>query len=693
MCYLAQKNQTSLFMMTRLLKTSLLLSLAALAAITSYGQNRAAVYLDTVAALDARRPLANETVYIRGYSAVGDWGNEPLPYRYDASSTNAVNRFCRSPITGVGRYIHDWNYSVKAFGATGDGVTDDTAAIDAATDYVLSGDYGELYFPFGTYVHSGWYIAPKTNTLLRIRGQNANPASAIPPRGSTIILKPGSTNTLLTVQFTNDPTKRLRIDVAGIYFHGNRLVCTNALDVVMLSGKAGPATNYITCGQWTDCSFNWGARHGILATNHLFQLELQSCNLQSNGDTALFLDRGGDHKFTKVLLEKAGKMGFYSYKSENNTWQDSDIGFCGAGVKLEDSRITRFVNTDISFHGGPCIELNGKSTANNMTHARFIGCRIGSANSSAVGVPLTYSNGTYSAVVFTGDSNLHFGHVFDGCMVLCSETLDTTLPKYIFEDQRTGPIFTNAPGFGVSVVNCAIATGTNYSVNGAWSPRFNEYAQIFAHANHGTTLTMTNQLSGLELRGRFNSYGIANFGNSTNTIPAVNVDGGVGGTTIQTWNRSGSSKIGVTLSGGIVGLNNVSNATQIVSFGDDATFANMYLGGSSGSPRTSVIYSGLPSGADRAAKPLRLISIGTGGGALSEAGAEVWAPLVTNATPTAAQTSTRLLFIKGNVTGKRTSMELWDNEGGFLRQVTTTNLTIYHTNGTVLHSGKFLIFE
>lgn len=44
--------------------------------------------------------------------------------------------------------------SVKDFGAVGDGVTNDAAAIQAAIDYVFSANGGEVYVPFGTYICS-----------------------------------------------------------------------------------------------------------------------------------------------------------------------------------------------------------------------------------------------------------------------------------------------------------------------------------------------------------------------------------------------------------------------------------------------------------------------------------------------------------------------------------------------------------
>jgi hypothetical protein len=57
--------------------------------------------------------------------------------------------------------------SVKDFGAVGDGVTDDTAAIQAAID-ACSNNAGTLVFPFGTYVTST--LVPKSNVTIDLQG-------------------------------------------------------------------------------------------------------------------------------------------------------------------------------------------------------------------------------------------------------------------------------------------------------------------------------------------------------------------------------------------------------------------------------------------------------------------------------------------------------------------------------------------
>lgn len=69
-----------------------------------------------------------------------------LSAQYTASETGAVPRV-------VGGKLGDL-LSVKDFGAVGDGVTDDTAAFQAAFDVLEAGGYHDLYIPAGRYILS-----------------------------------------------------------------------------------------------------------------------------------------------------------------------------------------------------------------------------------------------------------------------------------------------------------------------------------------------------------------------------------------------------------------------------------------------------------------------------------------------------------------------------------------------------------
>jgi len=142
----------------------LLLVLAALAAISNaYGQNRGVAYVDTLAVLDAMRPQPGMTVYVRGATNAGDWGGRVLPFVYFPSSTNATDRFCRTPSTGVGRYIYDWQDDVRDFGALP--FTTNGAAIQAACDYATA-NRKTVYFPGDA--NGGIYYTDRTINMTNL---------------------------------------------------------------------------------------------------------------------------------------------------------------------------------------------------------------------------------------------------------------------------------------------------------------------------------------------------------------------------------------------------------------------------------------------------------------------------------------------------------------------------------------------
>lgn len=607
-----------------------------------------------------------------------------LSYRAEVGSvaSNNVISFNSTKRAGYKWVVEDWNGDIRIFGVKADGVTDDTSAVDAALSYAINSENETetIVLPTGTLVHSGISIMPTKNKLLRIRGSSANSATAVEPFGSRVLLKAGSTNALFSIQLSS--SYRLRLDVRGVYFDGNRDNCPDGLDVLRIAGNG---SSYLSGGTWEDCAFNRGNRHGILLTNLVYQFKATRVNCQSNRHTGLWTDRGGDHHFTGFLVEKSGDNGVYHYITENTTWQDSDIAFNGGNAMyLDDCRKMKVINCDISVAAKSSIVLNG-GTNNNMMHSGFVNCRIGSPNSSLAGVPTNYVSGTYSTVFLSGGSGTHWGHVFENCMMLAFEANDTTKPKYVFEDARTNITWTTFPGGGMTLVGCSVSSATNYSTSGRFSTGFEDNVNLIALNDHGGSFGITNSLARLIVKGSLLGQGISTFGSATNGIPAVNIVGGVAASSVFTIDRPGNSKIGFAISGDTFRIMDETNGTQMVSFADDASTSTIFLGGQ-GAPRTGRIYNGNPTGTDSAALPLRMFTWGTGAGSLANANFEVYSP-TGGVSGSAVQGTFRSFAIIGEKSGKRTSMLLWDNEAGTLRNVTTTNLTV---GG---YSGKFLVFE
>lgn len=90
----------------------------------------------------------SDTTFSPGTTIVSSWLNDVNSAVYKANSGITGYSGNRTALQKFSDQV-----SVKDFGAVGDGVTDDTAAIQAA--YSALGSGGKLYFPRGTYNHTG----------------------------------------------------------------------------------------------------------------------------------------------------------------------------------------------------------------------------------------------------------------------------------------------------------------------------------------------------------------------------------------------------------------------------------------------------------------------------------------------------------------------------------------------------------
>ncbi|MGQ7936179.1 glycosyl hydrolase family 28-related protein [Paraburkholderia sp. D1E] len=112
----------------------------------------------SVAALEndnALRPKEGTIAVVLGYRYPGDGGGGQ--FFFSPSDSRKANGGTVLPVRGVegGRWnrIYAGSRYVTYFGATGDGKTDDTAAVQSAVDDTPDG--GQLVFPLGKYVVSG----------------------------------------------------------------------------------------------------------------------------------------------------------------------------------------------------------------------------------------------------------------------------------------------------------------------------------------------------------------------------------------------------------------------------------------------------------------------------------------------------------------------------------------------------------
>lgn len=118
-----------------------------------------------------------------------------------------------------GTFYGDEYHSVLDFGAKGDGVSDDTVALNAAL-YAASG--GTLYFPAGVYIITDQLVV-HTNTKLVGAGRNRSIIRLAPTFSTTLDAVRNNVRTG-TVNAYYDKT----ISFTGIGFDGNNIVNRNA---------------------------------------------------------------------------------------------------------------------------------------------------------------------------------------------------------------------------------------------------------------------------------------------------------------------------------------------------------------------------------------------------------------------------------------------------------------------------------
>lgn len=236
------------------------------------GANRV---VSTIAALKALPKTGSPTILVTGYYAAGDGGGGI--YYYDATdTTSADNGGTIIVATDGGRWklVDASRVTVKQFGAKGDGVTDDTAAIQACTDA-----NSVIYYPTpssfykvtsiqsggtsgtGNKIHVGTYTGLNPGGLGMVRGSGAASAfkTGIYPSGNSSLNRQISFFGM-SVSNTNYPAIELLTAINFEVDRCNLSTTTNTTETlkIRMSYRGRVENCSITCsgGGWAVTAFD-----------------------------------------------------------------------------------------------------------------------------------------------------------------------------------------------------------------------------------------------------------------------------------------------------------------------------------------------------------------------------------------------------------------------------------------------------
>lgn len=190
--------------------------------------------------------------------------------------------------------------NVRNYGATGNGSTDDRAAIQKALDAALPGD--SVYFPAGTYRISG-SINVHTSSV-RVYGD-----------GDTSIITGDTTAGDMMVLYNSGSMNGVRVDL--LHFIGSRVFDKN------VNQGSGLALNGVTGTVVTSCTFE-GCGSALSESNTSGGSTLNGCQIRDWGRVGLFLN-GGDNVQNTTFAQhdpngsdQVTSHGIYIHSGANN---------------------------------------------------------------------------------------------------------------------------------------------------------------------------------------------------------------------------------------------------------------------------------------------------------------------------------------------------------------------------------------
>ena len=358
----------------------------------------------------------------------------------------------------------DLYINVVTFGAVGDGVTDDSAAIQEAIDSVPTGG-ATVFFPAGDYAIGTTLTVPKDGTTLLGEGAGNRMGATQTGIGSRIQAITGITGSLILVQRTEDDRPVHGVNIRELNIEGNSV--GTAVDGIIYRSNQGriDAVNIWNCT-------GSGLRVQGYASPawDTYDTIISRCIIARNDEAGAFLDDGSadTHWFHNIFYDNNDNMVIHGSSS-----QVTGCHFYSG---------TRY---NIYFAGGG-------------SRSKFSNCKIEGAGQHLVFIDST--DGGYSDIQFTGNG---FSSI--------SQSSATNTYDYI---NIAGP---SGNGIGRTTI-----VGNNFNIKGGFSVKA-RYAINLVGSSSQSTMILANGFGPATQWGT----GVINQGGSTSSPAFIKANAGI----------------------------------------------------------------------------------------------------------------------------------------------------------------------
>ena len=274
--------------------------------------------------IDLAKWLVNEGLEIEVAKTLVMWLEDgTLENIISVNLFNSLNE----KINGLSSQLEQIAINVKNFGAKGDGLNDDTEAINNAINFAYSNDFKKVYFPYGEYL---------INSSLTLKGD-------LVYEGNNSILKQTKETSYISISENN-------FEIKGLIFDGN--------SVIMRTLYINGSSNF----KIKDCAFKNTTKYGL----HIYRGKkgkVENCNFINAGRND-FMSSGlciNGSDIDIVYCETSGNLlgnGFLTYS--DNSYTSQNIRFLSCLAKNNKQ------------HG--FITCHHESVGNRLENISFIDC-------------------------------------------------------------------------------------------------------------------------------------------------------------------------------------------------------------------------------------------------------------------------------------------------------------------------------